>query len=130
MTKSNGFSIILSKEFVMTKKGKIIFIIANVLTVIAIVAAVLFTIATYGVLHTEMQNQSTEEQFASAIGLVFVILGVLVYWFIGAAITGIPSIVLSSISIKYTKWAIIHLIISIICTAAPFIFIGVMNFIK
>ena len=66
------------------------------------------------------------EGFAGA--LVFVI--ILVIWGIASLVFGVPAIVMNAFSVKHTKIAIAELVVSIICTLSPLIFLAVFKLIQ
>ena len=87
----------------MTKKAKTFFIISTVFTVLAVIAAIFFTASATNALTTELSQNPETDNLGSALGLIFVILVLIVYWVIVSAVLGILSIVFSSLSIKFTK---------------------------
>lgn len=136
----------------MTKKGKVFFIIASVLTVLAVLASVLFTVWATDTLYFELSRQPEENRAASAIGLIFVIIIIIAYWLIAEAVLGTLSIIFSALSIKFTApmpaltegqeiapikktnafriISIVELVLAILSTASPFIYLGITNFIN
>ena len=136
----------------MTKKGKVFFIIASVLTALAVLASVLFTVWATDTLYFELSRQPEESRAASAIGLIFVIIIIIAYWLIAEAVLGTLSIIFSALSIKFTApmpaltegqeiapikkinafriISIVELVLAILSTASPFIYLGITNFIN
>ena len=136
----------------MTKKGKVFFIIASVLTVLAVLASVLFTVWATDTLYFELSRQPEESRELSWLVIILLLILIIPFWFISEAVLGTLSIIFSALSIKFTApmpaltegqeiapikkinafriISIVELVLAILSTASPFIFLGITSLIN
>ena len=60
----------------------------------------------------------------------FVFVAILIMWAIASLVLGVPAIVMTACSIKNTKVAIAELIVSVVSTLSPLIYLGVFSLIQ
>ena len=101
----------------MERRGTGFFITAIVFAAIATVIFAYFLTVNLAIFVPEAEDAG------EALGKVVGIILFFPIWIIAGGISGIVSAVFSGIGIRYTKWSILLLVLSVLYIAAPFIFI-------
>ena len=120
----------------MERRGKGFFITAIVFAVIATIVFIFFLTANIQLINSFTADNNVEAEsaaeaiagaFATGLGMGLMLVVFVGLWVIVSAVVGIFSIVFSSIAIKYTKWSIAILVLSVLYVAAPFIFLMILG---